>query len=143
MMAISVRQPWAYWIVHGFKDVENRTWKHGYRGEVLIHAAAGLTAKEYDAAVAFVWRLKGLARGVPIPRFEELPRGGIVGVARVTGCTTYSPSPWFTGPVGFVLAEAYPLPFRPSRGALGFYVFEGLREWNSETLAEPWPEEAA
>jgi hypothetical protein len=30
-------------------------------------------------------------------------------------------APWFTGPVGFVLAAPRALPFRPLRGALGFF----------------------
>lgn len=41
MRAITVRQPWAWAIVHGGKDVENRTRNiaGGYRGLVAIHAA--------------------------------------------------------------------------------------------------------
>ena len=41
MKAISIKQPWASLIVHGIKDVENRTWKcpQKYIGQrVLIHA---------------------------------------------------------------------------------------------------------
>jgi hypothetical protein len=46
--ALTVRQPWAWAIVHGGKDVENRTRNlaGGYRGPVAIHA--GLT--DDDAA---------------------------------------------------------------------------------------------
>lgn len=43
MKAISVKQPWAYLICAGIKDVENRTWKcpQKYIGErVLIQASA-------------------------------------------------------------------------------------------------------
>ena len=47
--------------------------------------------------------------------------GGIVGEAVVTGCVTEHPSRYFTGPVGFVLAEAKPLPFVPVRGMQGFF----------------------
>ena len=38
MKALTVQQPWAWAIVHGGKDVENRTqvWKH--RGPLAIHA---------------------------------------------------------------------------------------------------------
>lgn len=35
---LSVRQPWANLIVHGIKDIENRTWKTNFRGRVYIHA---------------------------------------------------------------------------------------------------------
>jgi ASCH domain len=38
MKALSVRQPWAWLIVQGFKGIENRTWQTSFRGTVLIHA---------------------------------------------------------------------------------------------------------
>ena len=39
MKALSIRQPWAWLILHGGKDIENRTWATKLRGRVLIHAA--------------------------------------------------------------------------------------------------------
>ncbi len=35
---LSIRQPWAWLIVNGYKDIENRTWSTRFRGKVLIHA---------------------------------------------------------------------------------------------------------
>lgn len=43
MKAISIKQPWAYLIVYGIKDIENRTWAcpKKYIGQrVLIHSSA-------------------------------------------------------------------------------------------------------
>ena len=43
MKTITVKQPWAYLLCAGIKDIENRTWKlpEKYKGErVLIHASA-------------------------------------------------------------------------------------------------------
>ena len=43
MRAITIKQPWAYLIAAGIKDIENRTWKcpEKYIGKrVLIHASA-------------------------------------------------------------------------------------------------------
>lgn len=37
---LTVKNPWAYLIVHGIKDVENRTWKTNYRGSIFIHTSA-------------------------------------------------------------------------------------------------------
>jgi hypothetical protein len=37
--AISIRLPWAWLIVNGFKDVENRSWRTRHRGTILIHAS--------------------------------------------------------------------------------------------------------
>ena len=48
MKVLSVKQPWAYLICSGIKDIENRTWKcpQKYIGQrVLIHAS-GTAAKE-------------------------------------------------------------------------------------------------
>ena len=44
MRAITVRQPWAWAIVHGGKDVENRTRNiaGGYRGPVAIHVSQSI-----------------------------------------------------------------------------------------------------
>lgn len=55
MRVLTVRQPWAWAIVHGGKDVENRVRNiaGAYRGPVAIHA--GLA---YDAA----WQSKVLAQ---------------------------------------------------------------------------------
>lgn len=105
ILALSIRQPWAGRIVSGRKDVENRTWTTTYRGPVLIHAG-----KQPD-------------------REEDGPYGelgGIVGVAELVDVVTESASPWFSGPFGFVLRNARPLPFTPCRGALGFFLPRGL-----------------
>jgi hypothetical protein len=39
MKCLSVRNPWSYLICSGLKDVENRTWKTNFRGEILIHSS--------------------------------------------------------------------------------------------------------
>lgn len=48
MKALSIRQPWAWAIVNAGKRVENRTWETRYRGPILIHAAKGVTKREYE-----------------------------------------------------------------------------------------------
>lgn len=53
--------------------------------------------------------------------FEDQQRGGIVGMVDIIDCVKSSPSPWYMGEVGFVLANARPLPFAPFKGALGFF----------------------
>ena len=35
---LTVRQPWAWAIIHAGKDVENRSWRTKHRGLLLIHA---------------------------------------------------------------------------------------------------------
>jgi ASCH domain len=35
MKVIVIRQPWAWLIVNGIKDIENRSWRTRYRGPLL------------------------------------------------------------------------------------------------------------
>jgi len=40
MRCLAVRQPWAWALVVGAKDVENRSWSTGYRGPIIIQASS-------------------------------------------------------------------------------------------------------
>src|SRR5437016_10859136 len=50
MKALSVRQPWAWLIVNGHKDIENRSWQTKFRGKLLIHAGQRFDPKGVEAA---------------------------------------------------------------------------------------------
>lgn len=117
MKALSIRQPWAWLIVNGHKDIENRQWRTHIRGPILVHASKGMTRDEY--AIAFVIAEEN---GIEIPAFEDLERGGIVGKVEIADCVDRDASPWFFGEWGFVLKNAVPLPFQPCRGSLGFFT---------------------
>lgn len=123
MKALSIRQPWAWLIVNGFKPIENRDWITYYRGEFLVHAGKAMTHDDYNACRLFV---RGFAPEIAdrIPPIEQLERGGIVGHARIVACVNRSDSPWFTGDWGFVLEQASPLSFRPCRGQLGWFELD-------------------
>ena len=128
MKVLSVRQPWAWLIVQGYKDIENRKWYTNHRGPLLIHASKAM--EENDFPVQRQWIKES---GIVIP--EDLPRGAIVGSATLTdvhdwasppytgfvpGQVKYSPSPWFEGPYGFEMADAVefaePIPWRGQLG---------------------------
>lgn len=124
-LALSIRQPWAWLIIHAGKDVENRTWRTAVRGRVLIHASQKMTRADYEACVIFC---SGLPYGtlppdLAFPTFEQLKPlcGGIVGVMTITDCVRESPSPWFCGDHGFVIGSATSMPFSPCKGALKFF----------------------
>lgn len=109
MKALSIQQPWAWLIVHGHKDIENRTWPTRFRGQFLIH-----TGKRHDGAPDD-WDWPEIE---PPAAFDY---GGIIGVAEIAGCYQRHASRWFRGPYGFVIRDARPLPFRSYRGQLGFF----------------------
>jgi hypothetical protein len=114
MKAISIRQPWAWAIVHGHKPVENRTWQAAHRGPLLIHAGLQFDDEGLHAIQA---RFPAVAAMLP----QRWDLGGIVGTADVVDCVSTHASAWFTGPWGLVLHNARPLPFVPYRGVLGLF----------------------
>lgn len=112
-------QPWAALIVHGRKDIENRSWPTRFRGPVLIHAGKKLDLDAQDDLDAGMHPVTGDYFDKDGLTFD---RGGIVGVAEIVDCVTSSRSPWFVGEYGFLIRNARPLPFMPCRGALGFFT---------------------
>ena len=118
MKALSIRQPWAWLIVYCGKDIENRTWRTNVRGTILVHASKGMTRREYDEVRLYSFMPQ-------LPPFEALQRGGIIGTVDIVDCVTDHDSPWFFGPVGFVLRNPRALDFRPCVGQLGFFEVSG------------------
>ncbi len=133
MKVLSVCQPWAWLLVNGYKDVENRVWATEHRGPLLIHAGRCQSASwkknrfaDRAALDAVFARLRDL--GIAPPKIpEHLESGGIVGRVNLLDCVRQPDnnllaSPWFVGPVGWLVSDATPLPFVPLRGRL--HVFE-------------------
>lgn len=124
MKALSIRQPWAWAILHAGKDIENRDWPTRLRGRIAIHAAKGMTLEEYEG----FWELHsnivqaGFGSNTVVPEFALLPRGAIVGTVEIVDCVSRSGSPWFFGDYGFLLRNPIALP-KPieCKGALGFW----------------------
>ena len=134
-LALSVRQPSAWAIIHGGKDIENRTsgsiraGRMGL-GRICIHAAVGLKEDEFRY---IAWRMQDL--GVQCPPPGDLPRGAIIGTVDVVEIIDESESPWFGGAAGLRLARPEPLadPI-PAKGELGYF------EWHrGGALAAPVP----
>lgn len=124
MKALSIRQPWAWAILHAAKNIENRDWPTSFRGTFAIHAAKGMTKGEYLDFLGNYGDIRFSRPSLPRPPLNEnavLPRGAIVGVADIIGCVRKSESPWFVGDYGFVLANVRAIEPIECRGALGFW----------------------
>ena len=119
-MALSIRQPWAWLIIHGGKDIENRSWHTKFRGRFLVHAAKGMTKQECLHAANYAQAL-----GVNVPPTNELLRGGIIGSVELIDCVNSHDSAWYMGEKGFVLRNPEPHPFLPIKGQLGFFELPG------------------
>lgn len=140
MRALSIRQPWAWLIVNGYKPVENRDWSLSWRGPLLIHAAKVVAKGYYQDVAAMVDQ----EFGIQVPALADIERGGIVGAANLVDCVSAMDSPWFTGKFGLVLADARPVPFVACKGALGlFHVPAEAVGLPPGLLALPGPETQA
>lgn len=84
MLAVSVRQPWAWAIARGHKPVDNHDWDTRFRGALAIHASlrVDLDSSESPAIRAAHWDPDDPAAAI----------GGIVAVVRLSGvCTAAMP----------------------------------------------------
>jgi hypothetical protein len=126
MIALSIRQPWAHFIIHGaagrFKDVENREWRTPFRGRCLIHASKSGTRKDFDAQVAAVAEALGIDLQL---RFDDVHRGGVIGDVEIHDCVDAHDSPWWMGPHGFLLRDPRPMVFAALPGRLSFFNVTG------------------
>lgn len=153
MRILTVRQPWAWAIIHGGKDVENRVRNVAgdYRGPVAIHVGLTWDGSPYDHPLirdAHV-RVRDESDGLSLTERDmqqmEPTRGHIIGVVNLYAvhrdadggnCCPHKPvggpggSPWAEREV-WHLCLANPRPLRtpiPFTGALG------LRRLDSTTI---------
>ncbi len=142
MKALSIRQPWAWFIAKGIKDVENRSWWTATRGRIYIHAGKKLDEdglKKLLTAMADAG-IKGE------PAKDDLTLGAIIGEADIIDCKFRKPlklgfSLWHeVGCWGFILANAtlYDKPI-PCRGQLGFFEVD-IDQITGEAETEYSPE---
>jgi len=109
---LTVKQPWAWSIIHAGKDIENRSRAIRYRGLLLIQAGQRY-APEGDTWV------KNL--GIDLP--DDLPTGCIIGSVQVTGSFQRSSSRWaMPGYHHWQLTDPKPATrLLPCRGALNLF----------------------
>lgn len=116
LKAISIRQPWAWLVVSGQKDIENRSWRTHYRGPLLVHS--GMSHPDLNEGFCEELEEEHGLRKLP----KVFYGGGIIGVVNVVDCVRRSKSPWFSpGDWGWVLADARTLPFRECKGKVGLF----------------------
>lgn len=127
-LALSVRQPWAWAIVYGGKDCENRgpvMLRHlpkPIERRIAVHAAKGMTREEYESARDFMASI-----GVMCPPAAQLLRGGIIGSVDVVSVSMPSKPPasrWFFGPRALMLRNPLPCEFIPAVGERGYFRWQ-------------------
>jgi len=140
MRILTVRQPWAWAIIHGGKDVENRVRNiaGGYRGPVAIHAGLAYDNQWNSYPLALKMNHHEGVHEDPQPWRAHL--GAILGVVDLVdvhdldSAACYDDTEWAEdGMYHLVLANPRPLTTPiPFRGALG------LRRLDEETTAAVW-----
>jgi len=122
MKALTLRPHWAWFVVNGHKDIENRSWPTRLRGRIWIHASSNRVTKadyKYFVTICDERRIR------KFPQREDFKIGGIVGSVEIEDCVVQSPSYWFRGEFGFVLKNARKTKFKPMKGKLGFFEVGG------------------
>jgi len=87
---LSMHQPWASLLVHGFKRAEGRAWKHAHRGRLWIHAAAKPPETEQIDMLEGTYRSLYDSQGVAIPQMPSecggYPTSALIGCIDVEAC---------------------------------------------------------
>jgi len=121
--ALSLRQPWAWLVVNGLKDVENRSWRTNHRGPLLIHASRTIEKQAVDNMRPYCQAKLGINLD------EQLLTGGIIGVVEVTDCLRKHLSTWYVaGNWAWVLKNPRRLPFRECKAVVGFFTPDFKKE---------------
>ena len=120
--ALTLRQPWAWAVIHGGKDAENRRWRTTYRGPLLIHAGKN-TERDPEATARLLWMMAD-PEAFGQPRAAWQARQAIIGVVRLSDILTDSRSPWATaGWYHWMFEFAAPVdPAIPCLGRPGLWV---------------------
>lgn len=120
--ALSIKQPWSWLIVNGYKDIENRDTLKNFRGTFLIHA--GMKGHNINITPNMTRSEK---KAIPIllrADRAEFNYGGIIGYAEIYDCVQEFDSSWFVGKHGLMIRNPKPLPFTPCKGKLSFFYPE-------------------
>lgn len=115
---LAVRQPWAWALVAGAKDIENRSWKTDYRGPIVIQASSAKTLVNSLT--------KGAGASLPPMAFEYSALIGVVDLIDIVPISEELESnPWAWGPhcwrVGNARRFVEPIP---AKGKLNLYALE-------------------
>jgi hypothetical protein len=120
--ALSFHQPWAEFILMGWKDVENRIWRSNLRGWYFMHASQCKSVEKYECALEFAAERLKDDRYKQTPPLKGILLGGIIGAMRI-GPSILSNSPWsIKGQMQIPILEARRLPFLKCSGGQRWFV---------------------
>ncbi|GAB6393605.1 MAG: ASCH domain-containing protein [Treponematales bacterium] len=122
MKALTVKNPWAWLIIHGEKDVENRSWRTNYRGRLLIHASK--RPEEIEPSLPGQTTAEEIILLSALGESEPY-NGCILGSVELADCVLHSKSAWAEeGAWHWILRN--PVPFDkpiPAKGSLWLWDY--------------------
>lgn len=132
---LTIRQPWAALIIHGGKDIENRSWPTRFRGRFYVHASKRMSDIDLRSCKAFCRDHIGRRLEDLLPPSIPLEHGMILGSVEMFDCITADDAYQLGGRQGvwrdrgtlvvtwcFRLRNPVPLKVPvPCKGQLGFF----------------------
>lgn len=97
MKALSIKNPWAWLIAKGVKDIENRSRRTHYRGKILIHVSQRWDAGFADMSNMFSyeqWNSLNTKHQNRLINQSKMPTGVIIGEVNIVDCIQDSKSIW-------------------------------------------------
>lgn len=133
MKAITIKQPWASLIVHGIKDIENRTWPcpRKYIGQRVFIHAAGSHGRKFSIDLTDAQTKAAFATIAIETMFGNMPFGSIIGSVEIVDCSINHPSIWAEkGVYNWILANPilFNKPIENVKGKLSFWEYPGINE---------------
>lgn len=133
MKAITIKQPWASLIVHGIKDIENRTWAcpRKYIGQRVFIHAAGSHGRKFSINLTDAQTKAAFATIAIETMFGNMPFGSIIGSVEIVDCSINHPSIWAEkGIYNWILANPilFNKPIENVKGKLSFWDYPGINE---------------
>ena len=136
-LALSVPQPWAFAILNGGKNVENRNWKTPFRGRIWIHAPKTEWIDDIKYCLARVAVQKRISLDAAKARYTEQRKFsailGSVELYRIDRLDELKPDDpvltnhWANGPFLWMLREPETCTPRPMPGQRRLWKPTGVR----------------
>lgn len=136
MKTITIKNPWAYLICSGEKNIENRTWPTKFRGRVLVHASAKPIVVKNPKNVFTYAQFESLSIDQRLlVKSTYLTNSAIIGSVEIVDCTVNYESIWaektdasdLLSPVIFNWVLANPVlfakPITNVKGRLSFWEY--------------------
>lgn len=119
MKALSIRPAWAWCVIHGGKDVENRATRTRFRGRFLVHASLALKPSDYEKATQ---ALCAAGERAIMPREDEFAVGGFIGSVELVEVAERCDSVWYApGHFAWILKNPRAMKFFPYRGRRSWF----------------------